>query len=285
MVDEPKLGADGKPIEAPVVAPKWFEGKADAIVIGHLQNRGWADKPVEEVALAAIKAHQEAEKFIGAPADKLIRLPNDRADQEGWAAVYNKLGALKDGERPNFDGISADGKPLPKETQDLATMLAYRTRMNAENAIFAAQEIQKFLNADIKKAVEEFDAKLATQKDNLAKLWGPHYNGNKIVAENAMRALGVTPEDQTAAEKVVGYDRVMEMFRNIGSRIGEDKYVSGGNTGGGQQYRTSESIQARIAELKSDKAWVDRYLNGGTNSVEYKELQNLQRLLTAPVAA
>lgn len=280
---EPALGADGKPITPPPQPTKWYEGKADAITVGYLQNRGLHDKTPEEVALSVAKAHMEAEKFIGAPADQLIRLPKDPADTQAWDAVYQRLGALKDGERPDWTHIKTpDGKEIPKEIQDLATALGYRTRVNKDMAVLLGQEISKFINADIAKFGEERDAKLAVAKEALAKSWGPNAPGNQIVAENAMRALGVTPEQQQSAQTVLGYDKFMEMFRQIGVRMGEDKFISNAQGSGLPPQRTREQVQQRINELKNDHAWVQRYTNGGTGSPEHKELMNLQRLLLAP---
>ena len=269
-----------RPPAAPVVPAKWWEGKADAITTGYLQNKGLHDKTPEEVALTVAKFHMEAEKFIGAPSDQLVRLPKDKADVAAWQAVFDKLGALKDGQRPEFAGVSADGKEIPKDVQDLATMIGYRTHMSPEAAVFAAQEIQKFIGKDIAKYGEELTAKLAVAKDALAKEWGTNFNGNMVVAENAMRALGVTPEMQKAAEKNLGYDKMMEMFRQIGTKIGEDKLCPT-PTPGIAVPETREQITQRIAELKSDKAW---WSATPTADVVHrvKEMLNLQTLLLQP---
>src|SRR5580692_5232905 len=98
MADDPAAVAAAAAKGAPVVPSKWWEGKADAITAGYLQNRGLHDKSPEEVALTVAKAHMEAEKYIGAPADQLIRLPKDKTDHAAWDAVFSKIGALKDGE-------------------------------------------------------------------------------------------------------------------------------------------------------------------------------------------
>lgn len=281
MAEAPVSPPVSPPVAPPVVPAKWWDGKADAITVGYLQNRGLHDKTPEEVALSVAKAHMEAEKFIGAPADQLIRLPKDKADQAGWQGVFDKLGALKDGQLPSYDGASADGKALTKEVQDLATMIGYRTHMTPEAAVFAAQEIQKFIGKGLSQVSEKIAADLAVAKDALNKNWGVNFNGNKVVADNAMRALGVTPEQQAAAENMLGYDKMMEMFRQIGVKMGEDKYVSNANTSGLPVQKTREQINQRITELKNDKAWVARYMDGGLE--EKKELLNLQRLLHEPV--
>ena len=62
--------------------------------------------------------------------------------------------------------------------------------------------------------------KLALEKAELAKSWGSNYAANKIVAENAARALGIDPAAVAALEQQVGYGKVMEMFRTIGAKIG-----------------------------------------------------------------
>src|SRR5437879_5504237 len=90
----------------------WHQG-ADAETLGHIQNRGWQDKPANEVALAAIKAHREAEKLIGVPADQLLRLPVSTADAEAWKPVWQKLGAPVDAAGYDFTPIKTAAGEAP----------------------------------------------------------------------------------------------------------------------------------------------------------------------------
>ncbi|MBV8096598.1 MAG: hypothetical protein JO110_25820 [Acetobacteraceae bacterium] len=277
MADEPNTGTATPPAAPPPPTPKWFEGKVDAETIGHIQNRGWHDKAPEIVAIEAIKAHREAEKYIGVPADQVIRLPKDPADAKAWDAVWARLGSIKDGEKVDYANIKhADGSPLDAQLADLATGLAHRTHATRDGAIILAQELAKFLDGRKANELADQTAALAKEKDALAQNWGANANVNAVVATNAAKALGVRPEEVNALEKVIGYSRVMEMFRQIGTRIGEDSFVRGqGATSGGVM--TVEQARAEIVTLKNDPEWVKRWLNGGR--AEAKQFENLTRII------
>ncbi|MDE2020403.1 MAG: hypothetical protein KGJ13_08715, partial [Patescibacteria group bacterium] len=103
---------------APVADAPWYQG-ADQETVGYLQNRGLDRKTPKEAALEAIKAHREAEKFIGAPADKLVRLPKDEADTAGWEQVYGRLGVPADAKGYDFSDLKfSDGSEPDSDFTD-----------------------------------------------------------------------------------------------------------------------------------------------------------------------
>jgi hypothetical protein len=83
-----------------------------------------------------------------------------------------------------------------------------------------------------------------------------------FVAKRAATALGVTPEAVAALEGVVGYKAVMELFRNVGSKIGEDKFVQSITPGGAPGVMTKEQAVERKAALMADQVWTKAYLAG-----------------------
>ena len=100
--------------------------------------------------------------------------------------------------------------------------------------------------------------------------------GVGVVAQNAAKALGIAPEEVNALEKIKGYAATMEMLRNIGSKIGEDKFIVSPQGSGGTM--SKDQAQARIAELMSDKAWTTRYTGG--DKTAFREYQDLLKITT-----
>jgi hypothetical protein len=70
----------------------------------------------------------------------------------------------------------------------------------------------------------------------------------------------------------------MEMFRNIGSKIGEDSFVRGSNSVGGAQIMTTNQALDEKKALMRDPAWVTRYLAGGRE--ETAKMVALNTILT-----
>jgi hypothetical protein len=118
---------------------------------------------------------------------------------------------------------------------------------------------------------------LAAQRQLLAANWGTNYETNLFIARQAATALGITPEIVQTLENQIGYDKVMEFLRNVGVRIGEDKYISTPGAGGNNKVMTREQAVARVTELKQDKDWVARYLRG--DKKEFDEMTALNQMI------
>lgn len=253
----------------------WFDG-LDAEVKGYVTTRGLDKKNPTEAFVEAYKSHKEAEKFVGAPANEVIRLPKE-ANAPEWQQVHERLGKPKDAKDYDFAAVKRAGdKPLDQALTDTLRQAAFDANLNKDGATRVATALVKHLDGiDSAVAAAEAD-KLATEKATLKKNWGTNEAANMVVAQAAVRALGVEPEAVAALEKAVGYAKVMDMFRNIGSKIGEDKFVSITRPGGPGTMTRDEAV-AEKATLKSDKAWVDRYLAGGTE--EKRKLETLDRII------
>jgi len=263
--------APGTPSTPPGVpsepAATWYGN--DTEIAGYLQNRNLADKPVEDVARAAIKSHQEAQKFIGAPETELVRLPKDANDADGWNKVWTRLG------RPaEASGYDVGDLATREELKDFVEAVKPTLLKHGVPKAMGEALIRDIAEYTTKRGADETVAKQAAvqvERDALRKELGQNYDINMAVARRAAAALGVTPEAVSALESTVGYSQVMKMFMNIGSKIGEDKFITSEHTGG---VVTKEAAKDRIASLKADQTWVKAYLNGDSQKV--KEMHDLQ---------
>jgi hypothetical protein len=264
-------------VVVPPAADPWYKtAGADPETIGHMQNRGWDTKTPDVVALEAIKAAREAQSFVGLPADRLIRLPADAADAEGMKAVWQRLGAPKDASEYDFSTIKAAGdKPIDPALADTIRAAAAASNLPKDAATRVAEAVVKHLDTTTATRDTEAQAALVNEMAALKTNWGQNYDGNMLVARNAAAALGVTPEEVAALEKSTSYSKVMEMFRNIGSKIGEDKFVISNGPSGGA--KTVDQAKAEKAELKNDSGWVKRYLQGDVAAV--KQMTALDTLI------
>jgi hypothetical protein len=272
-------GAAGGSTQGGGGAAPWYQGVAgiDSELIGHFVNKGWDKLTAAEAAAHAAKAHRDAEKFVGAPANELMRLPKDASDEAGWKNIWKKLGTPDKSDDYDFSGIKrSDGTALDDAFAKQMKDEAFKLNLPKDTAAKMTEQFVKY--QDNVRAAESAEqaAKLTEERQALQKNWGANFEANKFTAQRAAQALGVDPETVGLLEKHVGYSKVMDMFLNIGSKIGEDKFVSsGGNSSNGVM--TRDQAIARKGELMADKAWTKSYLDG--DAAKKREMLALNTLI------
>jgi hypothetical protein len=254
-------------------AKPWYDGKVDADQVTYLTNKGWHNKDVATVALEASRAHRELEKYIGVPANELIRLPKTPTDPQ-WKDVYTKLGVPSDPTAYKLDGIKVGDTDLTPALQDFFRKTAADLHLTVDGAKQLAQAVVAQSIADVEATKATQTANLANEKAALAKNWGANDAVNRVVAQNAAKALGVDAEVLNALESTVGYAKTMEMFRQIGEKIGEDKFVRGSTRIGDSSIMTMDQAAEKKTALMKDPAWVNRYLAGGNEEVAQMKALN-----------
>lgn len=253
----------------------WFDA-FDSEVKGYITTRGLDKKTPVEAFNEAYKSHREAEKFVGAPANEMVRLPKDPNAPE-WKGVYERLGKPGEAKDYDFSAVKRAGdKALDEALTETLRQAAFDSNSTKDGAARIAAAVVKHLDGVESANAAEVADKLGLEKKALKDNWGANEAANMVVAQAAVKALGVDPTAVAALEKVVGYAKVMEMFRNIGSKIGEDKFVSNQNSGA-PGVMTKDQAAAEKAALKSDTAWVGRYLKGGVE--ERRKMDALERII------
>lgn len=282
MVDTPATGDTGAAATAAAAAAAavqpWFHG-ADAETVGHIQNRGWDKLTAAEAAVNAVKSHREAEKHLGVPADQLLRMPKDAADAEGQARLNERLGVPKEVKDYDFSTVKfADGTDLEASFTEALAPALLAARVSKDAAPGVVKAITAFLDKSEATETAEKASALAAERETLRINWGSNVEANMLVAKQAAAALGVDEKAVQALENVVGYAKVMEMFRNIGTKIGEDVFVAN-RAPGGAGVMSGDQAVATLAEKQADAAWVTKLNAGDTTAL--KEFHNLTTVIAA----
>ena len=267
-------GAGGAPPPAP-----WYGTTTPPEIVAHLQTHGWDKLSPTEAALKAAQSHFSAAKLIGRDPATLLSIPKNAADEAGWNTVYEKLGVPKDVTAYKFEGVKfADGKELDKPFTDWLAQQSLALKLDPNRAQQFAQNIVKHMDSIDAGETAEATATMAEEKAALQKNWGKNWDANLFVAKRAAEALGITPDTVNALQKMegVGYAKVMEMFRTIGEKMGEDTFVRNSAAPGGGVMSKDQAV-ARRAELMSDRAWVERYSAGG--KTELREMMAVNAII------
>lgn len=253
--------------------PPWY-GTTDAETMTYLTSRGLDKMTPDKAALAAIQSHREAEKLLGVPKEQLIQLPKDDSDVDGWNKVHARLGAVADPKEYDFSTVKVTGgEALTDDVINSFRDLAHEMKLSKPMATLLVQRLVALGEKSAEGNDAESAAILAQEQDKLKQSWGFSAATNQIVADNAMRALGVTDEQKSALKAVVGHAAVMEMFRNIGARIGEDSFITNKGPNGSNIAMTREAAEYRLDQLKNDTIWYDKLMKGDAQAA--KEFNDL----------
>lgn len=264
---------------ATTTAAPWHTGFADAEMLGHWQNKLPADALADpiKVAVEMTKQARAAEKYVGVPADQIIRLPKDAKDEQGWKDVWGRLGAPKEAKEYDFTTIkSSDGKDVDPALADALRAAAFEQHMPKDAAAKVTATVTKYLDDQRAAQTAEATAKVTAERAELAKEWGPNAEMNRLLAMQGAKRLGISPEAVAALEKVAGYKAVMEAMRKVGAGTTEDTFIEGN---GGGSPTTAPAAQARLNELMNDKAWGERLVKG--DSAARREFEALTEQIAA----
>ena len=243
--------------------------------MGHWQTQGWDLTSPLAVATAATKAAREAQQFVGAPPNEIIRMPK-AGDEAGAKAMWQRLGTPADPTGYDLSPVKfADGTALDEGFVNHFRTAAHKFNIPKDQAIGLAQEVVRFMegaeSADNQAAIAENMA----QAQSLRTSWGNKFDLNMHVAREAALKLGVTEDQLNGLQKTVGYAKTMDLFRNFGMSQGEGRFLEGG-VGQGGVY-TREQAVAKKADLMKDGAWTQRYLAGG--AAEKNEMTQLNTVI------
>lgn len=262
------------PVVPPVAppAPAWYAG-LDENTRGYIQNNGLAEKSPAEAFAAAAHAHQEATKFIGAPASELLRIPNDQ-NPDAWKPIWQRLGAPADAAGYDLSTIKRGDQPLDPGFVAAVQQAAAAANLPAQGAVKMTEAYVAYETQRAATEAADRTAALETQRNALKASWGQNFEPNLAAAKQAFLRTGATPEQVNALESVIGYDKVMEFFRGISTKIAEDTYVEG-KTSANNAPTTVEAAREAITAKHNDRDWVQRWSNGGV--AEQQELDKLMR--------
>lgn len=254
------------PAAAPAAPIAWLNG-ADETTVGYVNNKGWTE-PVQ-----VLDGYRNLEKLLGADkAGNAIVVPKGDADPKEWAAVYDRLG------RPTGpDGYKVE---LPaggdKFIQDQVLVKFHElglTKAQGESlatwyngigtSAIAAQEAQRA------QAFQAEDAALKTE-------WGSAFTQNLAQAQQAARGLGLDAASIDKMSESLGHKATMNLLQKIGTKLGEDTFVTGGDTAQFGNALTPGQAKAEIQTLMADKDFVNKYRTGGMASKEFLQMQRLQ---------
>lgn len=246
----------------------WTSGFTED-VRNYVTTKGFKD------AASVVESYRNLEKLRGVPQERLLTLP-EKEDAPEWANIYQRLGTPKEKTEYKFE-LPDEAKNDEFENWARDTFHKHNlTKAQAENVM---REYGEYLKNGLTKTATEYQQKVSTEMNELKAEWGQAHDKYMGLAKRAVSSLGIEAEQIDALEQALGYKGVMSLFKNLGSKLGEDSFVSGDNKANNKFGALSPSeAKSRIDDLMKDKAFVDKYLSKDVSSVQ--EMERLHRIMS-----
>jgi len=213
----PPAGAPPAGAGAPPAEPaSLVDSIQDAELKTWAEGKGWTNPE------AVVKSAFNLEKMVGAPSDEIVRLPAN-ADDDTVRGVLTKLGLPEKAEGYQFnipDGTRVDEGYInwAKETfHEVGLPQSLADKLVTKNNEYVAQVLEQ--------QAADYETNFAIEENNLKAKWGSGYERQLSLASNAAQTLGFDKDVIDAVEKSVGYQKTMELFNGLGTKLGEDNFV------------------------------------------------------------
>lgn len=204
-----------------------------------------------------VDSYKNLEKLMGAPKDRLLKLPEDPAAAE-WETIYQRLGKPE-----KADGYKVE---VPKELGldegfvKFAKDMFHKANLTTAQAEAVLNEWTSKSMADLTAARAAQEAQMQQEFDGLKSKWGNAYEQKLSIAQAGAREAGLSAEQIDSIQNALGYTKTMELFSNIGSKLGEASFTAGANKGFGAM--SPETARMELANLKADSAFMQKYVSG-----------------------
>lgn len=252
--------AGGGTTTPPVQTPAWLSGLSE-------DQRGFAEMKNFKDLGSVIDSYKGLEKVLGVPKERVIRMPEKSDDEAGWNEVYNRLGRPATSNDYKLDVPEKGGdESFMKWAKDTFHKNGLTARQ-AENISKSWNETMAKIEADTLAAE---DAALAEGHMKLKREWGVAFDQKVKEATAAASQFGIDAAKLEKIERVLGFVDTMKFFGDLGSKIGEDAFVSG-NSGQGPKFgpMTPAAAKAKLESLKGDSDFRKRFESGDADAFDH----------------
>lgn len=277
------------PAPAPSPAPgPWYGDKIDEPTRGFWQNKGIDPNDPVAVATKLTEFYRQAERFVGAPPEEMLRIPKPNAAESDIRAYWNRIGVPAEAKDYDLSPVKfSDGKEVDSGLVETFRTAAHQARVPKDQAAPLMAALVKHMEANDAAELAEKTATIKAEREALDKNWGTNKTYNAAVAERALadlgKAAGLTPEQTKAGWDAlstvggIGASYAMEMLRTFGQKLGEAPFIAAqpGNGGNNQVMSVAQAI-AQIESRKVDTAWYQRLKAGGL--AEKREWADLHKI-------
>ncbi|UOF83095.1 hypothetical protein [Caudoviricetes sp.] len=225
---------------------------------GYVQNKGFQNPAM------VIDSYRSLEKLLGAPKERLLRLP-EKDDAPEWGDVYNRLGRPATANDYKIDvppEMGGDGK-----FADWAKTNFHELGLSKKQAEGLAGRWNEYQKNVMSQSNENLAYQNQQQEASLKREWGAAFDQNMNMAKRAAQTFGMDGATIDKLESAMGFSGIMKFMHSLGSKLGEDSFVQGGASNqSGFGILSPEAAKNRINSLRGDPEFVKRYTAGDVSA-------------------
>lgn len=238
----------------PVGGTPWFGADHAPLV----QTKGW--KAPDDV----IKSYGDLEKFVGAPADRLIKLP-EKADAPEWGDIRARVG-WKAPEKPEDYGIKTpDGQP-PEYAQAITTA-AHKLGVPKDTLLALAAENDKYVQGEMARREALYTQRAAATETEIKAKLGDKYVENTELVQRELTRLGLDADAVASIEAAAamhGDGKALTALRMLLAEHANSRKEQTLHQGGGGSGSNPATAKATLDAKMADAAWSAQALRRGT---------------------
>jgi hypothetical protein len=187
--------------------------------------------------------------------------------------VFDKLGRPADAAKYEFAKVP-DGMKLDEGYQNWARGTFHKIGLLPGQVKELSAAHNEYMKGVLAKQDEDYNLSVTSDKKALQAEWKDGTERMLGLAKAAAQGLGFTPEMIDGMERAAGYATVHKVFAEIGKRLGEDSFVSGGGKPRLDGLMTPQEAKAQWDKLSLDKDFVA--ILGNPMHPKYAEHQKKQ---------
>lgn len=225
-------------------APPQQQSQSLSDLVQDAQLKEWVEAKGFQDVDTALKSHRNLEKFVGAPADEILRLPKD-AGPDQQREVLQRLGLP--GEPGGYEIPIPDNLPHDEGFVNWSKEAFHKAGLTKSQAESLANEWNEFVGGMATEQDQNYEAKVEAEDQTLRREWGNGYDRQINVAKSAAQQLGFDENVLNAMEQNMGFDGTMKFLANLGQKLGEDNFVDG--------EAREKGFHSRMTPAEAKQAW------------------------------
>lgn len=224
----------------------WAALKLDADLQAVVDHHGFTDPAM------VVKSFANAEKLMGLPPDRIVKMPTDKSTPEEWNEYYTRLGRPAKPEDYKLPVPEGDSGEFAKTAQNWM----HEAGIPAGMATKVATKWNEYVAGQMKAAKTAQETRNSTEGAELKTEWAADYDKNFELVDKAAHAFGMTKVQLDALRSAMGVKAAMKFMREIGAKVGtEGDFVDPDKGGGGfGGNKTQQQAQAELTALIKDPA-------------------------------